>query len=296
MNMEQLQIELLRISEVRVKDSECVDSLSLPPISKIAASQMTFPIRTTDDGYNITGSNIAVDGDRIDVQNQSTNAEDTDVLSLISNKMENTTRHLKGNYLVCWEHENDIMFNFKQILLYSFNDHLNSITCLYVLDYENSFMSGSRDKTVKLWSLRSMRWHSLHLGFVHGCPHWSFKIAKVSSNLLFYELRVNYIKPGWSYSIVAISSSGMWLGTGKSYGHIAVLDTKTGLTISTWRAHDSEALELLVYGENTLISSSLVQVIRAWNVQDGRLKLHEATNNLTFVWMRWYRFVNHSAL
>ncbi|KAF5295182.1 hypothetical protein FQR65_LT10570 [Abscondita terminalis] len=91
--------------------------------------------RTTSDGNNTMGSNIAVVGNRIDVQNESTNAQPTDVLSLISNKMENTARHHRGNWLVCWEHEigrseQDIMFNFKQIRLQSFNDNLNSITCL----------------------------------------------------------------------------------------------------------------------------------------------------------------------
>ncbi|KAF5285525.1 hypothetical protein FQR65_LT13223 [Abscondita terminalis] len=35
---------------------------------------------------------------------------------------------------------------------------------------------------------------------------------------------------------LAVSSCDMWLGTRQSSGHIAVLDTKTGLTISTWRA------------------------------------------------------------
>lgn len=108
------------------------------------------------------GSNIAVVGNRIDVQipNESTDAHNIDVLSLISNKMENTARHLRGNWLAYWEHEigrseKDTMFNFKQIRLQNFSGHLNSVKCLYVLDNENSFMSGSRDKTVKLWSLRS---------------------------------------------------------------------------------------------------------------------------------------------
>ncbi|KAF5285201.1 hypothetical protein FQR65_LT13316 [Abscondita terminalis] len=158
--MVQLSIGLLVVDryKVRVNDPKCVDSLSPPPVSKIAASsnditnqkfvseyeqetEFTYPnilpalqlnkeSWTTSDGNNITGSNIAV-GNSIEVQNKSTNAQ--------------------GNWLAYWKHEKDMMLNFKQIFL-------------YMLDYENSFMSGSRDQTVKLWSLLTMRWHSLHLG------------------------------------------------------------------------------------------------------------------------------------
>ncbi|KYN05036.1 WD repeat-containing protein 81 [Cyphomyrmex costatus] len=122
----------------------------------------TENVESVDKGACSFG-NISVIGNRFEIQKDDARSQVPETGIVASRETtcpSSAGRQLRGNWLAYWEHEigrpeKDTIFNIKQIKLQSFNGHTNSVRCLYVLDNENSFMSGSRDKTVKLWSLRS---------------------------------------------------------------------------------------------------------------------------------------------
>ncbi|KAK3930332.1 WD repeat-containing protein 81 [Frankliniella fusca] len=119
-------------------------------------------------GSGSFGTNVALIGNRIelqrpDIQSCASSIEHVqhEAMTQAHLRVEtNSTRHLRGNWLAYWEHEigraeKDCRFNFKQIKLQTFTGHTNAVRSIVALGNENSFLSGSRDKTVKLWSLRS---------------------------------------------------------------------------------------------------------------------------------------------
>ena len=71
-----------------------------------------------------------------------------------------TSRHLSENWLAYWENEirtNDKSnsFDFKHINLMTLSGHTSAVRCLHALDNESSIISCSKDKTVKLWTLKN---------------------------------------------------------------------------------------------------------------------------------------------
>lgn len=69
-------------------------------------------------------------------------------------------RDLKGDWLSYWQHEIGLSakqqdFDVKQIKLQTFRGHTAAVKDLATFDNESSFITASKDKTLKLWCLRN---------------------------------------------------------------------------------------------------------------------------------------------
>ncbi|XP_071495661.1 WD repeat-containing protein 81-like [Diadema antillarum] len=75
-------------------------------------------------------------------------------------EMNKSKRTLRGAWLSYWEQylarkEHDNSLHFCQIKLQTFSGHTNGVKALCMMPNENSFLSASKDKKVKIWSLRN---------------------------------------------------------------------------------------------------------------------------------------------
>ncbi|KAM3964392.1 WD repeat domain 81 [Aphomia sociella] len=150
------------------KDKRVQTSFSDEPLSR-KTIDITLPkpdfVMDHISSSNSFGSNVTLVGNRIDVASDACETAEChgDGFDVVAYKMDNgvkSNRHLRGDWLIYWEHEigradKDTRFNLKQIKLQTFVGHTQAVKSIYCLDNENSFMSASKDKTVRLWSLRN---------------------------------------------------------------------------------------------------------------------------------------------
>ncbi|XP_063150813.1 WD repeat-containing protein 81 isoform X2 [Candoia aspera] len=242
---------------------------------------------------------------------------------------------LCGNWLAYWQYEigvsqHDARFHFHQIKLQSFVGHGGAIKCVAPLGGEDLFLSGSKDKTVRLWPLynrgdgthetRARLTYDRHKksvfyvgvleapqhvvscdGTIHiwdaptgkavrafealdskapvtalsimPPPYASVCVASADSALRFIDHR----KPGWQQEFrlasgpnaglircLAVSPSGRSVAAGFSSGFMVLLDTRTGLILRAWSAHEGDILQVKATEGNMLVSSSSDHSLTIW--------------------------------
>lgn len=138
-------------NRIQVSPDADYDSNPMSLSSSWGRSAHTTPISTTASSFTAPSAGTAsfcsswVTGSTI---------ED----SALKQELPRSSRSLQGNWLAYWQYEiglnqQDPHFHFHQIRLQSFIGHSGTTKCLAPLTGEDYFLSGSKDKTVKLWPL-----------------------------------------------------------------------------------------------------------------------------------------------
>ncbi|XP_003799141.1 WD repeat-containing protein 81 [Otolemur garnettii] len=303
-----------------------------------------------DDGHSGTFGSVLV-GNRIQIPGDS-HSENPGPLGSISGvgggglgsgsednalkrELPRSAHGLSGNWLAYWQYEigvsqQDAHFHFHQIRLQSFPGHSGAVKCVAPLSSEDFFLSGSKDRTVRLWPLynygdgtsetaprlvyaqhRKSVFYVGQLeapqhvvscdGAVHvwdpftgktlrivepldsrvpltavavmPAPHTSITMASSDSTLRFVDCR----KPGLQHEFrlggglnpglvrsLAVSPSGRSVVAGFSSGFMVLLDTRTGLVLRGWPAHEGDILQIKAVEGSVLVSSSSDHSLTVW--------------------------------
>ncbi|KAK1204606.1 WDR81 protein, partial [Pygoscelis papua] len=294
--------------------------------SVLVGNRIQVPVDTQREGLGLLCLSAGTDG-FIPSSSSEENA--------LKHDLPRSTHMLCGNWLAYWQYEigvsqHDPRFHFHQIKLQSFSGHSGAIKCVAPLSSEDFFLSGSKDKTVRLWPLYnygdgtsevpprftyaehkksvfyvSQLEASQHVvscdGTVHiwdqftgkllrtfdeldskvpitavttmPPPYHSISVASADSVLRFIDHR----KPGLQHEFrlasgvsaglircLAVSPNGRSVMAGFSSGFIVLLDTRTGLIMRGWPAHEGDILQIKATEGNVLISSSSDHSLTVW--------------------------------
>uniref|UniRef100_UPI00398F874B WD repeat-containing protein 81 n=1 Tax=Pristiophorus japonicus TaxID=55135 RepID=UPI00398F874B len=87
---------------------------------------------------------------------------------------------------------------------------------------------------------------------------------------LQHEFKLNTNATAGLIRCLAVSPSGRTVAVGFSSGYIYLLDTRTGLIMKVWQAHESDILQLKTAEGNVLVSSSTDHSLTIWKESDPK--------------------------
>lgn len=263
--------------------------------------------------------------------------------------LQRSAHGLCGNWLAYWQYEIGVSqqephFYFHQIKLQSFIGHSGAIKSVKPLSGEDFFLSGSKDKTVRLWPLYNYgdgtreieprftyTEHKKTVFYVGqlesvqqivSCdggiciwdqctgktirtyeagdtkvpitavatmppPYSSVTFASPDSMLRFIDPRkqglqhefklANHMNAGL-IRYLAVSPNGRSVIAGYSSGFIILLDTRTGLVLRGWPAHEGDILQMKAAEGNVVVSSSSDHSLTVWKELEQK-PLHQFKSN-----------------
>lgn len=171
---------------------------------------------------------------------------------------------------------------------FTYSNHRKSVNSLAFL--ESLRLAVSSDSGVHIWDpfvgseigqLDSHKFTPISVVKTYSSTSSPLILAGTSeSTLKIIDARtISYINE-WKFSVnqtlgsvrcITIPPSGHWMAVGLSSGQIILCDDRTGVIIASWKATDSELLQLLAINSDQIISTSLDHSICVWSALDGSL-------------------------
>ncbi|KAG9485844.1 hypothetical protein GDO78_008757 [Eleutherodactylus coqui] len=262
--------------------------------------------------------------------------------------LQRSAHGLCGNWLAYWQYEIGVSqqephFYFHQIKLQSFVGHSGAIKCVKPLSGEDFFLSGSKDKTVRLWplynygdgtreldprltytehkktvfyvgQLESVQqivscdggvciWDqytdhnptttpAVHPWVTASCclrqmwiwpliwfsGKWGLVTADDILHLSKHEFKLASNVNAGLIRYLAVSPNGRSVVAGYSSGFIILLDTRTGLVLRGWPAHEGDILQMKAADGNLIVSSSSDHSLSVWKELEQK-PLHQFKSN-----------------
>eukprot|EP00834_Sanchytrium_tribonematis_P002604 NODE_84_length_22354_cov_0.646506.p11 type:complete len:286 gc:universal NODE_84_length_22354_cov_0.646506:18055-17198(-) len=203
-----------------------------------------------------------------------------------------------GDVMVSGRQNGGILwFDYQQKIFFAETFHHNAITDIcFVNDIETRVLTSSADMTLKLWAIEGdhIRTFKGHENFVLGCASQDHLIASGGNdkNLILWDSRSKTFehKIKTNSQILALEFD-KFIYAGDASGKITIYDVRQLKSIDS--VGHNNAILGLHFNNNHLVSSSLDNTIKLWNVENsGSCKLltvfDNPMNNLTLNSIRPY--------
>ncbi|EQB78302.1 WD repeat-containing protein 81 [Camelus ferus] len=192
---------------------------------------------------------------------------------------------LSGNWLAYWQYEIGCLvpLSSEDFFLSGSKDRTHRKSVFFVGQLEAPQCVVSCDGAVHIWdpftgkTLRTVEPSDSRVPLtavaVMPAPHTSITMASSDSTLRFVDCR----KPGLQHEFrlssglnpglvrsLAVSPSGRSVVAGFSSGFMVLLDTRTGLVLRGWPAHEGDILQIKAVEGSVLVSSSSDHSLTVW--------------------------------
>jgi WD repeat-containing protein 81 len=96
------------------------------------------------------------------------------------------------------------------------------------------------------------------------------RFVDVRTGNFTHELRTTAAQAGSIHSM-AVSPDGHMVAVGYTTGYMSTVDIRTGMLLTSWKAHDADILDVKAVDSRRIVTSSIDQTVAVWRPDDGKM-------------------------